>query len=116
MFLELNSLSQMYQISNEEEELAIQRYLRLSTKKENDLQRKQFSEEVYMAKKKFHQVSMNYYSSLNALQHKRKYMLVEPLLSCIQNFKLFFKMGSETFDSSPNIDEFVNKTSLNICE
>jgi hypothetical protein len=47
----------MYQISNEEEELAIQRYLRLSTKKENDLQRKQFSEEVYMAKKKFHQVS-----------------------------------------------------------
>jgi hypothetical protein len=53
----------MYQISNEEEELAIQRFLRLSTKKENDLQRKQFSEEVYMAKKKFHQVLilLNFY-------------------------------------------------------
>ncbi len=52
----MNSLQQMYQISSEEEEFAIQRYLRLPTKKENDLQRKQFSEEVYVAKKKFHQV------------------------------------------------------------
>ena len=59
---------------------------------------------------------MNYYSSLNSLQHKRKYMLVEPMLSLCHNFKLLFKMGSETFDSSPNIDEFLNATSTKVCE
>lgn len=53
----MHSLSQMYQISSEEEEQARQKYLRLSNRKEYDQQRKQANEEVYSFRKKFHQVT-----------------------------------------------------------
>jgi DCC-interacting protein 13 alpha len=115
-FEDLSSLSQMYEISSQEEEMAIQKYLRLSTRSEHDITRGELREEVEMYKKKFHQVSMNYYSSLNSMQHKRKFMLIEPMLSALHNFKLFFKMGSETFDTSTTIDTFLNKTSDQVCE
>ncbi len=55
--LEFNSLSQMYQITSEEEDQAIQRYLRLPYRKENEPQRKQLKDECQMYKKKFHQVN-----------------------------------------------------------
>ena len=49
----------MYQVSSEENELALQKYLRVSTKKEYDGQRKQFNEEYAASKRKFHQVIEN---------------------------------------------------------
>ena len=47
----------MYQITSEEEDQAIQRYLRLPYRKENEPQRKQLKDECQMYKKKFHQVN-----------------------------------------------------------
>lgn len=81
----------MYQATSNDHELSLQKYLRLSSKKENDAQRKQFNEECYASKKKFHQTSMNYFSCLNNLQIKREYVLIEPMLSLMHSFKLFFK-------------------------
>ena len=54
----------MYQISSEEEEQSLQKYLRLPTKKENDLQRNKLAEEVFMFRKKFHQVNTYFYCLL----------------------------------------------------
>jgi hypothetical protein len=74
--------------------------LRLPNKRDYDLQRHQANEEVFDAKKKFHETSMSYFSSLNMLQYKREYMLTEPLISLFQSYKLFFKMGAETLNGS----------------
>ena len=117
-FDELNSLSQMYQIASDEVDQAMQKYLRVPNKKEYDQQRQQLNEEVYAFKKKFHQTALNYFNFLNSLQHKRKFMFTEPMLSCLHSLKLYFKMGSETFNtnSSSTIDEFVSKISNSVCE
>ena len=53
---EINTLSQIYQASNEEQDQSVQKYLRLPNKKEYEPQRKQAGNEVYANKKKFHQV------------------------------------------------------------
>jgi hypothetical protein len=47
----------MYQIASDEVDTSMQRYLRVPNKKEYDQQRTQINEEVYMVKKKFHQVT-----------------------------------------------------------
>lgn len=61
---------------------------------------------------------MNYFSSLNSLQYKRQYMFIEPMMSFLHSLKLFFKMGSETFnpDSSSKIEDFLNTSSARVCE
>ena len=41
-------------------------------------------EDVYTARKKQHQTMMHYFSSLNALQYKKKISLLEPLLGYMQ--------------------------------
>ncbi len=61
---------------------------------------------------------MSYYSFLNSLQHKRQYMLVEPMLSFMQGMNMMFKMGSDTFsnESHTGLNEFLTKTSTLVCE
>jgi hypothetical protein len=62
---------------------------------------------------------LSYFTSLNALQHKRKYMFTEPMLACMHSLKLFFKMGAETFNNSNGssaVDDFVSKMSAKVCE
>jgi hypothetical protein len=62
---------------------------------------------------------MNYYSGLNNLQIKRKYMLTEPMMSLMQSMKFLFKMGSDLFSKNENeadsIDKFLNETCTNVC-
>jgi hypothetical protein len=57
--LEINNLSQIYQTKSEHQEEVIQKYLRLPIKKENEIQRKAIKEEVFMAKKSFHEVNIS---------------------------------------------------------
>jgi hypothetical protein len=47
----------MYNLASDEVDQSLQKYLRIPHKKEYELQRKQANEEVYVYKKKFHQVS-----------------------------------------------------------
>jgi hypothetical protein len=94
-------------VSNEEEAITM-KYLKVPNKKENELQRQQANEEVFLFKRKFHNTALGYYASLNSLQLKRKYVLLEPMSALIHGLKLFFKMGSESFNSTANLNEFLN--------
>ena len=48
----------MYQVSSDEHEQALQKYLRLPARKEYEPQRKLANEECYAFKKKFHHVNI----------------------------------------------------------
>lgn len=111
-------MATLYKERGEEQEQAIQKYLRLPNKKEYDNERHHVNEEVYVAKKKLHETSMNYFTSLNMLQYKKEYMLVEPMISLMHSLKLFFKMGSETVNGTErqNLDQFLDKNSEDICQ
>uniref|UniRef100_A0A3Q2Y3Q8 Adaptor protein, phosphotyrosine interaction, PH domain and leucine zipper containing 1 n=1 Tax=Hippocampus comes TaxID=109280 RepID=A0A3Q2Y3Q8_HIPCM len=74
---------------------AINRYSRLSKRKDNDKMRAEAVEDVYTSRKKQHQTMMHYFCSLNMLQYKKKTALLEPLLGYMQAQINFFKMGSE---------------------
>uniref|UniRef100_A0AAQ5YR17 HESX homeobox 1 n=1 Tax=Amphiprion ocellaris TaxID=80972 RepID=A0AAQ5YR17_AMPOC len=74
---------------------AINRYSRLSKKRDNDKLRAEVVEDVYTSRKKQHQTMMHYFCSLNMLQYKKKTALLEPLLGYMQAQISFFKLGSE---------------------
>uniref|UniRef100_A0AAQ4PHP9 PID domain-containing protein n=1 Tax=Gasterosteus aculeatus aculeatus TaxID=481459 RepID=A0AAQ4PHP9_GASAC len=75
-------------------DVAINRYSRLSKKRDNDKVRNAV-EDVYTSRKKHHQTMMHYFCSLNTLQYKKKTALLEPLLGYMQAQISFFKLGSE---------------------
>ena len=60
----MSSLSQMYKIASDEEEQAMQKYLKLSTKPEYDEQRNELNEQVFIFRKKFHQVIIIFFLNL----------------------------------------------------
>uniref|UniRef100_A0A7N8WKE4 Adaptor protein, phosphotyrosine interacting with PH domain and leucine zipper 1 n=1 Tax=Mastacembelus armatus TaxID=205130 RepID=A0A7N8WKE4_9TELE len=74
---------------------AINRYSRLSKRRDNDKMRAEVVEDVYTSRKKQHQTMMHYFCSLNTLQYKKKMALLEPLLGYMQAQISFFKLGSE---------------------
>uniref|UniRef100_A0A3Q2G079 Adaptor protein, phosphotyrosine interacting with PH domain and leucine zipper 1 n=1 Tax=Cyprinodon variegatus TaxID=28743 RepID=A0A3Q2G079_CYPVA len=63
---------------------AINRYSRLSKRKDNDKVRAEVVEDVYTSRKKQHQTMMHYFCALNTLQYKKKTALLEPLLGYMQ--------------------------------
>uniref|UniRef100_A0A665VMV6 DCC-interacting protein 13-alpha n=1 Tax=Echeneis naucrates TaxID=173247 RepID=A0A665VMV6_ECHNA len=74
---------------------AINRYSRLSKRRDNDKVTTPAVEDVYTSRKKQHQTMMHYFCSLNTLQYKKKTALLEPLLGYMQAQISFFKLGSE---------------------
>uniref|UniRef100_W5K978 Adaptor protein, phosphotyrosine interaction, PH domain and leucine zipper containing 1 n=1 Tax=Astyanax mexicanus TaxID=7994 RepID=W5K978_ASTMX len=76
-------------------DVAVNRYSRLSKKKENEKVKSEVMEDVYTSRKKQHQTLMHYFSALNTLQYKKKIALLEPLLGYMQAQISFFKLGSE---------------------
>uniref|UniRef100_A0A9J7X4X9 Adaptor protein, phosphotyrosine interaction, PH domain and leucine zipper containing 1 n=1 Tax=Cyprinus carpio carpio TaxID=630221 RepID=A0A9J7X4X9_CYPCA len=74
---------------------AINRYSRLSKRKENEKVKNEVMEDVYTSRKKQHETIMHYFASLNMLQYKKKMALLEPLLGYMQAQISFFKLGSE---------------------
>ncbi|XP_061747655.1 DCC-interacting protein 13-alpha isoform X2 [Nerophis ophidion] len=92
---EILTLKEVFQISSDDHDTAINRYSRLSKKKDNDKMRAEAVEDVYTSRKKQHQTMMHYFCSLNTLQYKKKTALLEPLLGYMQAQISFFKLGSE---------------------
>nr|XP_057911220.1 DCC-interacting protein 13-alpha [Doryrhamphus excisus] len=92
---EILTLKEVFQISSDDHDIAINRYSRLSKKKDNDKMRAEAVEDVYTSRKKQHQTMMHYFCSLNTLQYKKKMALLEPLLGYMQAQISFFKLGSE---------------------
>ncbi|KAJ0002533.1 hypothetical protein NQD34_007682 [Periophthalmus magnuspinnatus] len=92
---EILTLKEVFQISSDDHDMAINRYSRLSKRRDNDKARAEAVEDVYTARKKQHQTMMHYFCSLNTLQYKKKTALLEPLLGYMQAQISFFKLGSE---------------------
>ncbi|XP_020559290.1 DCC-interacting protein 13-alpha [Oryzias latipes] len=92
---ELLTLKEVFQISSDDHDTAINRYSRLSKRRDNDKVRAEAVEDVYTSRKKQHQTMMHYFCSLNTLQYKKKTALLEPLLGYMQAQISFFKLGSE---------------------
>ncbi|XP_031157256.1 DCC-interacting protein 13-alpha [Sander lucioperca] len=92
---EILTLKEVFQISSDDHDIAINRYSRLSKKRDNDKLRAEAVEDVYTSRKKQHQTMMHYFCSLNTLQYKKKTALLEPLLGYMQAQISFFKLGSE---------------------
>ncbi|XP_057701219.1 DCC-interacting protein 13-alpha [Corythoichthys intestinalis] len=92
---EILTLKEVFQMSSDDHDTAINRYSRLSKRKDNDKMRAEAVEDVYTSRKKQHHTMMHYFRSLNTLQYKKKTALLEPLLGYMQAQISFFKMGSE---------------------
>uniref|UniRef100_A0A672G697 PID domain-containing protein n=1 Tax=Salarias fasciatus TaxID=181472 RepID=A0A672G697_SALFA len=92
---EILTLKEVFQIASDDHDTAINRYSRLSKKRDNDKLRAEVVEDVYTSRKKQHQTMMHYFCSLNTLQYKKKTALLEPLLGYMQAQISFFKLGSE---------------------
>ncbi|XP_069765452.1 DCC-interacting protein 13-beta isoform X2 [Narcine bancroftii] len=58
--------------------------------------------EVATARRKQHHSSMQYYCALNALQHRKRAAMLDPLLGFTQGQINFFKMGVEMFSKKLN--------------
>uniref|UniRef100_A0A8I5NJB6 DCC-interacting protein 13-alpha n=1 Tax=Papio anubis TaxID=9555 RepID=A0A8I5NJB6_PAPAN len=115
---EILTLKEVFQIASNDHDAAINRYSRLSKKRENDKVKYEVTEDVYTSRKKQHQTMMHYFCALNTLQYKKKIALLEPLLGYMQAQISFFKMGSENLNEQ--LEEFLanigtsvqNKTGL----
>ncbi|XP_053455895.1 DCC-interacting protein 13-alpha isoform X2 [Nycticebus coucang] len=102
---EILTLKEVFQIASNDHDAAINRYSRLSKKRENDKVKYEVTEDVYTSRKKQHQTMMHYFCALNTLQYKKKIALLEPLLGYMQAQISFFKMGSENL--SKQLEEFL---------
>ncbi|XP_029442654.1 DCC-interacting protein 13-alpha-like, partial [Rhinatrema bivittatum] len=103
--IEILTLKEVFQISSNDHDVAINRYSRLSKRRENEKVKLEVTEDVYTSRKKQHQTTMHYFCALNTLQYKKKIAILEPLLGYMQAQISFFKMGSENLTSQ--LEEFL---------
>ncbi|CAN7937349.1 unnamed protein product [Ixodes hexagonus] len=108
-------LQEQYNSATAEKEQALSRYCRQSRKRDTDRQKLDISEEVYLANKKFHTLSLKFYAYLNALQYRRKIALIEPLLGYVHSMKSFFGIAYETMHSADQ-DDFLANISTSVGE
>uniref|UniRef100_A0A674JGJ9 DCC-interacting protein 13-alpha n=1 Tax=Terrapene triunguis TaxID=2587831 RepID=A0A674JGJ9_9SAUR len=102
---EILTLKEVFQIASNDHDTAINRYSRLSKRRENEKVKYEVTEDVYTSKKKQHQTMMHYFCALNTLQYKKKIAMLEPLLGYMQAQISFFKMGSENL--TEQLEEFL---------
>ncbi|KAH6929237.1 hypothetical protein HPB50_025204 [Hyalomma asiaticum] len=93
-------------MGGKEREQALGRYCKQSRRKDTDRQRLDLSEELYLANRRFHTVSLQFYAQLNALQYRRKIALIEPLLGYVHSMKSLFGVAHETMHTAEQ-DEFL---------
>ncbi|XP_038863079.1 DCC-interacting protein 13-alpha-like isoform X1 [Salvelinus namaycush] len=92
---EILTLKEVFQIASDDHDMAINRYSRLSKRRDNEKVKGEVMEDVYTSRKKQHQTMMHYFLALNTLQYKKKIAILEPLLGYMQAQISFFKLGSE---------------------
>uniref|UniRef100_A0A8D1Q1T1 DCC-interacting protein 13-alpha n=1 Tax=Sus scrofa TaxID=9823 RepID=A0A8D1Q1T1_PIG len=109
---EILTLKEVFQIASNDHDAAINRYSRLSKKRENDKVKYEVTEDVYTSRKKQHQTMMHYFCALNTLQYKKKIALLEPLLGYMQAQISFFKMGSENLNNQ--LEEFLTNIGTSV--
>ncbi|XP_064604582.1 DCC-interacting protein 13-alpha-like isoform X3 [Liolophura sinensis] len=110
---EILTMFEMFQIASVEHEQALTKFTKLPKKKDNERQRLDANEELYVMRKKFHQTALHYYSALNSLQYKRKCFLLEPIVGYLHAHRAFFQMGGDAICKS-EIDEFLSNISASV--
>ncbi|XP_043375942.1 DCC-interacting protein 13-alpha isoform X3 [Dermochelys coriacea] len=109
---EILTLKEVFQIASNDHDTAINRYSRLSKRRENEKVKYEVTEDVYTSKKKQHQTMMHYFCALNTLQYKKKIAMLEPLLGYMQAQISFFKMGSENL--TEQLEEFLTNIGTSV--
>ncbi|XP_052779538.1 DCC-interacting protein 13-alpha-like isoform X2 [Mya arenaria] len=108
---EISTMYEMFQIATHDHEQAMNRFMKVSKKKDREVQ--ELNEELYAMRKKYHQTALHYYSSLNAVQYKRKCFLLEPIVGYIHAQRAYFSMGYETV-CKPDIETFLQNIQASI--
>lgn len=109
---EMETMGSLYQTAGLDLERATTRYSKCR-RKDPEQEHRESCEDVYVAKKKFHQMALHYYSKLNLLQYSRRSALVEPMLGLMVATRGHFNMGRETFNNK-DMENFLSNTSINI--
>uniref|UniRef100_A0A8D0GI82 Adaptor protein, phosphotyrosine interacting with PH domain and leucine zipper 1 n=1 Tax=Sphenodon punctatus TaxID=8508 RepID=A0A8D0GI82_SPHPU len=109
---EILTLKEVFQIGSNDHDAAVNRYSRLSKRRENEKIKYEVTEDVYTSKKKQHQTMMHYFCALNTLQYKKKSAILEPLLGYMQAQISFFKMGSENLNEQ--LEEFLTNIGTSV--
>ncbi|XP_041348368.1 DCC-interacting protein 13-alpha-like isoform X2 [Gigantopelta aegis] len=110
---EISTMFEMFQIATHEHEQALNKYMKLPHKRDNEKARIDANDELYGMRKKFHQTSLHYYSCLNALQYKRKCCLLEPILGYFHAQRAYFQMGHDTV-WKPGIEDFLGNIAASV--
>ncbi|XP_039625894.1 DCC-interacting protein 13-beta [Polypterus senegalus] len=87
---EIGTLKEIYSIASEEHDSAMAKYSRLPKKRESEKLKAEVISEVAYTRRKQHQASMQYYCALNALQHRKKVAMLEPMLGYMHAQMAFF--------------------------
>ncbi|XP_038627559.1 DCC-interacting protein 13-alpha isoform X2 [Tachyglossus aculeatus] len=109
---EILTLKEVFQLASQDHDTAINRYSRLSKKRENEKVKHEVIEDVYTSRKKQHQTMMHYFCALNTLQYKKKIAILEPLLGYMQAQISFFKIGSENLNEQ--LEEFLTNIGTSV--
>ncbi|XP_003461782.1 DCC-interacting protein 13-beta isoform X3 [Cavia porcellus] len=103
---EISTLKDLFGLTSSDHDLAMAKYSRLSKKKENEKVKAELAREVAAARQKQHLSALQYYCALNALQHRKRVAMMEPMLGFARGQISFFKKGAEMFSQS--MDSFLS--------
>ncbi|XP_070558539.1 DCC-interacting protein 13-alpha-like isoform X2 [Ptychodera flava] len=110
---EITMMREMFNQASHEHDSAMAKYSKLSKKRENETKaRIEANEELYISRKKYHQIALNYYTALNNIQYKRKTAILEPLLGFLHSQLASYKMGHEGL--SQNLEDFLTNISVSV--
>ncbi|XP_069795733.1 DCC-interacting protein 13-alpha isoform X1 [Narcine bancroftii] len=109
---EILTLNEVFALASHDHDMAVNKYSRLSKRRENEKIKIEITEDLYTSRKKQHQTMMHYFTALNTLQYKKKIALLEPLLGYMQAQINFFKMGSEHM--SQQLEEFLTNIGTSV--
>ncbi|XP_021370338.1 DCC-interacting protein 13-alpha-like isoform X1 [Mizuhopecten yessoensis] len=110
---EVTTLYEMFNIASSEHGSAQSRYMKLSKRREDDRTRNEANQDLYLTRKKFHQTSLHYFSCLNALQYKRKFCLLEPVMGYLHAQRAFFRMGQDAVGKT-DIEDFLSNIAASV--
>ncbi|ELK10307.1 DCC-interacting protein 13-beta [Pteropus alecto] len=103
---EVSTLKDLFGLASSEHDLSMAKYSRLPKKKENEKVKTGVVKEVVAARRKQHLASLQYYCALNALQHRKRVAMMEPMIGFAHGQINFFKKGAEMFSQS--MDSFLS--------
>ncbi|XP_042887593.1 DCC-interacting protein 13-alpha-like isoform X1 [Penaeus japonicus] len=107
---EMETMATLYQNAGMDLDRAITRYSRCR-RRDPEQEHRESNEDVYVSKKKFHQMALHYYSKLNLLQYSRKSALLEPMLGLLVATRAHYNMGHDAL-VTPEVEDFLANISV----